>query len=221
MDIIHLTVEGKSFNVPRLYLEKFGFFRDMLAIYDESESKDAIELKNIDPYIFKILMKIVTNEVNVGEKIAVLCDYLSYDHQLDIIQKYYCKFVPYDCTNIAVNQYCVKHKCKIDNCDKQVLCDSNYCQYHECSFDGCHESGESKDRTCKLHQCIVDNCIYLKQYGDYCRDHGKLLYSDCIACKKACTSCLCCREHICCECYLPKIPASRYCWNHYYKHQKI
>lgn len=210
-DTIHLIVEGEPFDIQRVYLEKFSFFRDMLTIYDDSDNKDSIELKNIDSFTFKILMKTVVEEVNVKEKVAVLCDYLGYDYKLDLVKEYYCNFG--NCTNIALNGYCVNHKCKIDKCIN-FKGKYDYCTHHRCKFEGCGALAITQGMACDLHKCVISGCEHFKSYDDYCAVHGKLLYGWCVDCSKNRYNC--CYDHQCeaSNCKNPKMRRSRYCFTH-------
>lgn len=240
MELIHLTIQGREFNVPKNILEKSGLIRELLKLQDNN-----LELKNINPNIFELVIRIAT-ENDAKNQILTLCDYLDFD-RIELFNDCYC--IEKGCNNISLNKkYCVSHKCQVDDCNNIKII--NYCYYHTCQVNDCNKLIVLNSRFCELHKC--KKCNEIKYTNDLCLSHVCCIigcdeiklsyYSFCnlhkcniIECNQKRIYKDVCRKHLYClnlcsqcnvisvckfhECYSPfccraKLPHSNYCLDH-------
>lgn len=211
MDLIHLIIKGEEFYVPKTILEKAGLFKDLLEI----QSND-LEIDNIDPLIFRILILILEDEIHLKKEIASLCDYINLNKKIDLIADCYC--IKNRCNNISLNnEYCALHKCGVENCNKDNE-GKFYCMYHMCPVDGCGKIKRKENHYCDMHKCHVLKCNEKLIYKKYCTFHVKNSYN-CNDCKKL-VYCAC-EIHSCSyfddsntKCRMAIIPNFKFCGIH-------
>lgn len=109
-DIVHLTVKGEKFAVPRDILLNSAHFKQLLDIQDNN-----LDIQNIDPLWFKLMILELTETLDVKQEMAKLCDFLVLDKQINVISELYCKME--NCNRVAGDdKYCIVHKCDIEGC---------------------------------------------------------------------------------------------------------
>lgn len=210
--MINLSIKGKTFTVPKQILEKMGLFRELLEIKDND-----LEIDNVDPFFFKILIFQLTNKVDFKRELASLCDFVNLEGRLSMIEECYCMFKY--CNNIAFDMdYCELHRCKFQGC-KNYEYRNKYCSKHECNTYNCHEFNKNHEicNYCDMHKCYIPNCTRESVHKGYCAFHVAISYE--------CTKCYytedykkfyCCNDNHACNmwnCSYPQKPDSPYCFN--------
>lgn len=195
-DNIHLIVRGEHFYVDRKLLEKSTYFQGLFEFHDKE-----IEIENIDPFIFKMIILILTNKIDdVNLEIIKTYDLFGFNVKSDFIGKlgYHCKSG--NCNGISLTgKYCPYHTCCVSDCEEGINGVNNYCYNHTCKE--CNKL-VIIGNFCKIHKCVVDNCLQKKGYINNClQKKGYVNY---------------CEKHICNEphCKEPVIEKTRYCKKH-------
>lgn len=168
-DIIHLSIKEEHFHVPKSILEKSKYLNRLLEI----QSND-IELLNIDPFIFKLIIKLLENTIDIQAETAKVYDFLEIDEKNNFIHDFYCDIS--DCNNITLEKpFCTLHKCCVCDCKKRKRTGKNHCMEHSCKKPSCPEIAVNKT-FCESHKCKVDDCNLENSYvgsnfSIYCRKH--------------------------------------------------
>ena len=76
------------------------------------------------------------------------------------------------CENIKVKgfEYCVKHKCKTEDCGIYVI--KGYCKTHRCNAWQCTKPKVENSYWCDTHTCAEEDCVQYTE-SEYCGRHKK------------------------------------------------
>lgn len=193
--VIHITLNGTDFDIPKDILLESDFFRGML---DIEENNLVIDNPEISVDILKTLLMMVSDENGLTKELAKLYDMLGFDNRYKTIKYYYCTIG--GCTKICkIGKICNIHKCTKETCVERKW-KNLYCKRHTCIIANCNNQTYENEYYCCVHiKCTVENCIkHIK------RDkHGPFIASYCYI--HACIA-----EY----CYDIKYSNSNYCFQH-------
>lgn len=165
--LIHITLNNQSFDIPKDILERFDFFKGMLEIESNNLSIDNPEISADD---FKVFIMMICNK-DICKDITILYDMLGYndEHRYKLISSYYC--TRQDCTKIKLDKsiYCAIHEanCRISKCENDKYKSSQYCLDHKCLVDDCLDYRFDDYNYCDNHNiCSADDCKYNREPGN-------------------------------------------------------
>ena len=158
MNTIHLTIDNQEtdeieeFNVSRDILSKSEYFKGLLEIQN-----DNIQLHNINPKHFKMMLWMIESETDVMKDIVKLFDYCGFDNDCPSLNKYVC--VIGGCSKIADEKYCILHKCYAATCQNKKRDSSICCSSHKCSIVNCVNHMYDNCKLCTDHKCQYQQCV--------------------------------------------------------------
>lgn len=201
--LIHITINGQPFDLPKSLVEKFDFFKSIIEaqkiISDQSEDNIVISNPDISADVFKMLTTMLNNG-NMIKEIIKMYDMLGYNDiiKYDLLEPYYCSRE--DCTNFKEkqNRFCNTHKCN-------------------CTINNCKNNTET-GKYCSMHKCIVNNCDHKKKTSyQYCALHNICAQSSCNNFRaKGTNEKGYCTNHVCSCCPNQRNKRTNYCDNCYY-----
>lgn len=187
-------------------MHKSEYLKDLLEI---SEYENNLDIQNIDPFIFKIIISMISGN-NIKKDIAEVYDFLRINEKASLIKDLQC--MENECSHLNIEgEYCLLHKCCVNDCVKKREI-GDHCKYHNCKWNYCIKKVNWS--YCNEHECYVDNCHGKGIIDGHCGNHNCGYHM----CKKLVITDGFCNEHKCIieDCGRMK-SSQNYCYPHQYE----